>query len=110
MVFHDDVTFLNISGLLLAIVGAVWYRQYKQKPSSSLSIYLSGAGGAGGEGSSSVGGMRTPTTESGIFHLNEFSSDEEEEEEGDGRVEGRGPEDEEVVEVEMYNISRAQLA
>ncbi|GAB5029659.1 solute carrier family 35 member c2 [Nannochloropsis oceanica] len=110
MVFHDDVSPLNVSGLLLAIVGAVWYRQYKQKPGSSLSIYLSSAGEAGGEGSSSVGGMRTPTTESGIFHLNEFSSDEEEEEEDDDRAVGRVPGDEEAVEVEMYNISRAQLA
>lgn len=110
MVFHDDVSPLNVSGLLLAIVGAVWYRQYKQKPGSSLSIYLSSAGEAGGEGSSSVGGMRTPTTESVIFHLNEFSSDEEEEEEDDDRAVGRVPGDEEAVEVEMYNISRAQLA
>jgi hypothetical protein len=110
MVFHDDVTLLNVSGLLLAILGAVWYRQYKQKPSSSLSLTPIGAG-TGGESSSSGRALRTPTTESGIFHLNGDSSDEEEEE-GNDRAEGRaGEEEEEVeVEVEMYNISRAQFA
>jgi len=110
MVFHDAVTLLNVSGLLLAILGAVWYRQYKQKPSSSLSTSLfSGVVGTGDESISRGEGLRTPTTESGIFHLSGDSSDEEEEEEGGDRAEGRAGEEEEV-EVEMYNISRAQLA
>lgn len=111
MVFHDDVTLLNVSGLLLAILGAVWYRQYKQKPSSSLALASSGAETGGDSSSSSGRALRTPTTESGIFRLNGDSSDEEEEE-GNERAERRaGEEDDEVeVEVEMYNISRAQLA
>ena len=111
MVFHDDVTLLNVSGLLLAILGAVWYRQYKQKPSSSLSTSLSSGVVPGGENSSREA-FRTPTTESGIFHLSGDSSDEDEEEDGD-RAEGRPKEEEgeeEEVEVEMFNISRAQLA
>jgi len=109
MVFHDAVTLLNVSGLLLAILGAVWYRQYKQKPSSSLSTSLSsGVLGTGDESSSRGGGLRTPTAESGIFERSGDSPEEEEEEEGGDRAEGRAGEEE--VEVEMYNISRAQLA
>lgn len=112
MVFHDDVTFLNVSGLLLAILGAVWYRQYKQKPSSSLSL-SSLVATTRNETRSSAGGSRTPTaypaTESGLFNLESESSDEDEEvEEAVRRRADEGAEEE--VEVEMYNINRAQLA
>ncbi len=104
IVFHDDVSFLNISGLLIAILGAVWYRQYKQKPSSSLMV-SSGASVASAGGGSVV--SEYLPGEGGLFNLESDSSDEDGEG-GDGR--------EEEVEIEMYggpivgNNSRAQLA
>ena len=119
IVFNDSVTVLNVSGLLLAIMGAVWYRQYKQKPSSSLAGSSGSVGGGAGRG-------RAPSQylpgESGLFTLEDEGSSTDDDEEGNAQREGEGREreegeeegEEEVVEVEMFpgirNPNTAQLA
>lgn len=79
MVFQENVTFLNVFGLFLAISGAVAFRQYKVHGpfSSSSSSLLSARNGSGG-------GLLPEylPAESGLFNL------EDSDDEGEGGREG----------------------
>jgi hypothetical protein len=90
LAFHDDVSFLNVAGLVLAISGAAWYRSYKlRNPSIQASSTSNGGAAAPGWAPSQY----LPAG-SGIFNLEDESDEEEEglngEQEAEAGVRRRG--------------------
>ncbi|EWM29182.1 solute carrier family 35 member c2 [Nannochloropsis gaditana] len=103
VVFHDDVSLLNVFGLFVAILGAICYKRYKEKVSSAGSSNVAFGRNHGGREQLQRCSACLPTTSRASSIEDDSSEDGEEILQAVG---GRGMD----REMEMFNFNHAELA